>query len=152
MFFNSNRYTSKHNEFELESTKACHMVLFKTPQMLNLIHKFKLAAPHHRDFTIKRKFDECLKKKDILIRIPKYRYTITPHSDDKQLYILTTNLFGRFSCIFILFFSMNKLHAPGAVCRNRPAIPWILSVKSSEGESRLRVTSIWNILETLAIV
>jgi len=65
---------------------------------------------------------------------PQIQIYSTAHSDDKQLYILITNLFGRFSCICILFFSMNKLQAPGAICRNRPASPWILSVKGSEGE------------------
>lgn len=56
-------------------------------------------------------------------RYPQIQIYSTPYSDDKQLYILITNLFGRSSCICILFFSMNKLHAPAAVGRNRPAIP-----------------------------
>jgi len=72
-----------------------------------------------------RYFDAC----------PQIQIYSTVHSDDKQLYILITNLFGRFSCICILFFSTNKLQAPGAICRNRPASPWIPSVKGSEGES-----------------
>lgn len=75
-------------------------------------------------------------KRKIFDTYPQKQIYSTPHSDDKQLYILITSLFGRFSSICILFFSMNKLQAPGAVCRNMPAIPW-----TEREEFRRRITS-----------
>jgi len=42
----------------------------------HFIHNFKLVSTNHRYFTMKGKFDECLKKKDILMRVPKYRYIV----------------------------------------------------------------------------
>lgn len=50
-----------------------HVKIVYPDQLINI---FKLVSTNNRYFTVKGKFDECLKKKDILMRVPKYRYIV----------------------------------------------------------------------------